>query len=90
MSGKLNMLLAALVVLCSLALVNAQYKSRHLFIQLERLQQEARQLDIEWSQLQLDQSSLTKAERIEQIAREELNMVPVAPERTQYLTEGGQ
>jgi cell division protein FtsL len=90
MSGKLNMLLAALVVLCSLALVNAQYKARHLFIQLERLQQEARQLDIEWSQLQLDQSSLTKAERIEQIAREELNMVPVAPERTQYLTEGGQ
>jgi cell division protein FtsL len=88
MSGKLNLLLAALLVLCGLSLVNAQYKYRHLFIQLERLHQEARQLDIEWSQLQLDQSSLTKAERIEQIARTELNMVPVAPERTQYLTEG--
>jgi cell division protein FtsL len=90
MSGKLNLLLAALLVLCGLSLVNAQYKSRHLFIQLERLQQEARHLDIEWSQLQLDQSSLTKAARIEQIARTELNMVPVAPERTQYLTEGKQ
>ena len=89
MSGKLNMLLAALLVMCGLSLVNAQYKHRHLFIQLERLHQEARQLDIEWSQHQLDQSSLTKAERIEEIARTELNMVPVAPERTQYLTEGG-
>ena len=89
MSGKINIVLTALLVGCALSVVNARYQSRHLFIELERLQQQARQLDIDWAQLQLDQSSLGKNERIEQIARSELNMTPLTPARTQYLTEGG-
>ena len=50
----------------------------------------ARQLDTEWSQLQLDQSTLGKHARIEEIARRELNMTQLTPNRTQYLTEGEQ
>ena len=88
MSGKVNLVLVSLLVACALSLVNAQYQARHLFIELERLQQQARQLDIDWAQLQLDQSTLGKNARIEQIARKDLNMVPVSPARTQYLTEG--
>ena len=88
MSFKVNILLAALLVSCALALVNSQYKTRNLFIELEKLQQQSRQLDIDWAQLQLDQSTLGKNARIEQIARTELNMVPLSPARTQYLTEG--
>lgn len=88
MSGKVNLVLVSLLVACALSLVNAQYQARHLFIELERLQQQARQLDIDWAQLQLDQSTLGKNARIEQIARKDLNMVPVTPARTQYLTEG--
>ena len=89
MSGKLNLALVALLVACALSLVNARYQWRHLFSELETTQSQARQLDIEWSQLQLDQSTLGKHERIEQIARADLNMVPLSPARTQYLTEGG-
>ena len=70
--------------------MNAQYQARNLFIELETLQQQARQLDIDWAQLQLDQSTLGKNARIEQIARTELNMAPLTPARTQYLTEGAQ
>ena len=88
MSGKVNLLLAALLVGCALSLVNARNQARHLFSELELLQQQARQLDIDWSQLQLDQSTLGKNARIEQIARTELNMTPLTPARTQYLTEG--
>jgi cell division protein FtsL len=88
-SGKLNFVLTAMLVACALSVVNARYQARHLFIELERLQQQARQLDIDWAQLQLDQSTLGKNERIEQIARTELNMTPLTPARTQYLTEGG-
>jgi cell division protein FtsL len=88
MSGKINLVLTALLVACGLSLVNAQYQARHLFIELEKLQQQARQLDIDWAQLQLDQSTLGKNARIEQIARTELNMTPLTPARTQYLTEG--
>ncbi|GAB3397647.1 cell division protein FtsL [Massilia agilis] len=88
MNGKVNIVLSTLVVGCALSVVNARYQARHLFIELERLQQQARQLDIDWAQLQLDQSALGKNERIEQIARSELNMTPLTPARTQYLTEG--
>ena len=55
---------------------------------LDSLRQHARQLEIDWAQLQLDQSTLGKNERIEQIARTSLNMSPLTPARTQYLTEG--
>ncbi len=88
MSGKVNLVLTLFLVACALSLVNAQNQSRHLFIELERLQQQARQLDIDWAQLQLDQSTLGKNARIEQIARTELNMTPLTAARTQYLTEG--
>jgi cell division protein FtsL len=88
MNGKLNFVLAAALVTCGLTLVKSQYHARHLFIELESMQQNARQLDIDWAQLQLDQSTLGKNARIEQIARTDLNMAPLTPARTQYLTEG--
>ena len=88
MSGKVNFVLLALLVGCALSLVNAQYRARHLKIDLEAMQQKARQLDIDWAQLQLDQSTLGKNARIEQIARTDLGMTPLTPARTQYLTEG--
>ena len=90
MNVKINLLLAAILVGCALFLVKTQYRSRHLFIDLEAMQQKARQLDIDWAQLQLDQSTLGKNARIEQIARSDLNMTPLTPARTQYLTEGAQ
>ena len=90
MSNKINIVLTALLVGCGLSLVNAQYQARHLFIDLERAQAKARQLDIEWAQLQLDQSTLGKHARIEEIAGRELNMTQLTPNRTQYLTEGEQ
>jgi len=55
---------------------------------LERAQAAARQLDLEWSQLQLDQSTLGLHARIDSLARRDLNMVPVTHDRTQYLTVG--
>ena len=88
MSGRINFILTLIVVLCALSLVNAQYQARRLFIELERAQSAARQLDLEWAQLQLDQSTLGKNARIEARARVDLNMVPLTPERTQYLTVG--
>ena len=88
MTGKINIVLSAVLVTCALSLVNAQYQARNLFIELGKLEQQAKQLDIDWAQLQLDQSTLGKNARIEQIARTDLNMAPLSPARTQYLTEG--
>ncbi len=88
MSGRINALVMALLVLCGLSLVNAQYQARELFIELERAQTLARQLDIEWAQLQLDQSTLGKSARIETIARRDLDMVALTSDRVLYLTAG--
>lgn len=88
MSGRINFVLTIALVACALSVVNAQYQSRRLFIELERAQAAAKQLEIEWSQLQLDQSTLAKHARIEANARRDLGMVPVTPARTQYLTMG--
>ena len=82
MSNKLNIVLTALLVACGLSVVNAQYRARHLFVDKERAETQARQLDTEWAQLQLDQSTLGKHARIEEIARRELNMTPLTPNRT--------
>jgi cell division protein FtsL len=85
-SARLCIVLTALLASSALSLVNAQYQARRLFIEIERAQTVARQLEVEWSQLQLDQSTLGKHARIEANARRDLNMVPLTPARTQYIT----
>lgn len=89
MSGRLSVLVLIALLICSLVLVKTQYQARHLFIEVERSQTEARQLEVAWSQLQLDQSNLGKHERIQASAIADLNMMPVTTERTQYLTLHG-
>jgi cell division protein FtsL len=88
MSGRFSLVLTIALVICALSVVNAQYQSRRLFIELERAQAASRQLDIEWAQFQLDQSTLGKHARIEANARRDLGMIAVTPARTQYLTPG--
>ncbi|WP_050461531.1 cell division protein FtsL [Herbaspirillum autotrophicum] len=88
MTGRLSFLITVVLVLCALSVVNAQYQARRLFIELERAQSAARQLDIDWAQLQLDQSTLGKNSRIEALAKRDLNMTALTAARTQYLTAG--
>ena len=88
MTGKINLVLVSLLVGCALSVVNAQYQARNLFIALGKLENQAQQLDIDWAQLRIDQSTLGKNSRIEQIARTDLNMAPLTPARTQYITGG--
>lgn len=88
MTARFNFILALALVLCALSLVSSQYQARQLFIEMERAQSAARQLEIEWAQLQLDQSTLGKHARIESSAIHDLNMMALTPERTQFLTAG--
>ncbi|MCL2829710.1 MAG: cell division protein FtsL [Betaproteobacteria bacterium] len=71
---RLNMLLMLFSVFCALATVTSQHKARQLFQALELEQERARQLDIEFGQLQLELSTWAAHPRIEQIARERLKM----------------
>jgi cell division protein FtsL len=76
---RLNAVLAALLVICALALVTSQHKARKLFVELQKQQDEARQLEVEYGQLQLEQSTWAMHSRVEKIAASKLQMrVPPA------------
>ncbi|MDR0934363.1 MAG: cell division protein FtsL [Burkholderiaceae bacterium] len=85
-SGHLQIILVVALVICALMLVNVRYRSRKLFVELEFELAQARQLEVEWAQLQLDQSALGKPARIEASATRDLNMVHVTPANTRFMT----
>lgn len=71
---KLNIVLCSVLVLCALALVTSQHKARKLFTQLTKEEDAAKQIDVEWGQLQLEQSTWAMHARVEKIAGGYLQM----------------
>ena len=83
--ARINLILLALLTACALGLVTSQHKARKLFGELEREQERAKQLDVEWGQLQLEQSTWAMHARVEKIARERLRMSVPDARRTQVV-----
>jgi cell division protein FtsL len=78
---RLNIFLTLIAIACALGVVTSQHKARKLFMELEKEQKEARQLAVEWGQLQLEQSTWAMRARIEKIASKQLLMkVPDGPQ----------
>ncbi len=77
---KLNLVLSGILVVCALALVTSQHKARKLFVELQKQQEVAKQLEVEYGQLQLEQSTWAMHSRVEKIAANNLHMrVPPVP-----------
>ena len=85
--NRATLILLALLLVCALSLVAAQQSARKLFTSLERAQIEERKLNQEWLRLEYEQRNLSKSARIRDVARNQLHMVPITPERTLYLKE---
>ena len=85
--NRATLTLLALLLVCALSLVAAQQSARKLFTSLERAQIEERKLNQEWLRLEYEQRNLSKSARIRDVARNQLHMVPITPERTMYLKE---
>jgi cell division protein FtsL len=71
---RLNVILLGLLVFCALSLVTSRHQARKLFVELEREQAQARAYEIEYGQLQIEQSTWAMPARVEKIAREQLRM----------------
>ena len=82
-TGQLTWLLVltVVVVVSGVAVVHAKYESRALFVELESLRAARDQADMEWGRLQLEQSTLATHWRIENKARNELQMHDPLPEQ---------
>jgi len=71
----LVLVFAVVCVTSALALIYTKHESRKLFVELETLTQERDQLNIEWGQLQIEQSTWATHARIEQVATDDLSLV---------------
>ena len=58
----------------SLGVIYAKHAARSKFNELQKLTQQRDDLDIEWGQLQLEQSTWATHGRVERIAREEIHL----------------
>ena len=73
-------LLALAVFASALAVVYAKHENRRLFVELQGLQTTRDEMNVEWGQLQLEQSTLATHARIDAAARTQLDMIAPAPD----------
>jgi len=85
MMVRLNLALLAILIGCALALVTSQHQARKLYVELQKEQELAKQFDVEWGQLQLEQGTWAMHGRVEKIAVEKLNMRVPPPSRIQVV-----
>jgi cell division protein FtsL len=79
----LVLVFAVVCVTSALALVYTKHESRKLFVELETLTRQRDDLNIEWGQLQIEQSTWATHARIEQVATDNLSLV--RPEATEIF-----
>jgi cell division protein FtsL len=82
---RLNLILLLLLLACALSLVTSRHQSRQLFVELEREQARHAAFDVEYGQLQLEQSTWAAPGRVEKLAREQLRMQIPGPGRIQVV-----
>jgi cell division protein FtsL len=84
-STRINLFLLAALVVCALSLVTSRHQARKLFVDLEREQTKSRAYEVEFGQLQIEQSTWAMPARIERIGREQLHMQLPGPGRIELL-----
>lgn len=82
---RLNLILLAILIACALALVTSQHQARKLYVELQKEQELAKQFEVEWGQLQLEQGTWAMHARVEKIATQALGMRVPPPSRIQVL-----
>lgn len=83
---RVSVVLLAIVVACALSLVTSRHHARRLYVELTREQAQARELETEYGQLQLEQSTWGMPARVEKIARDQLRMQLPSAARTDVVT----
>ena len=81
-------LFATLVIACLASAVGAVYakhQSRKLFMAFSALIDERDRLEVDWSRLQMEQSTWSTHARVEQLAREQMHMRNPKPEEIELL-----
>ncbi len=83
---RLNLVLLVAVLFSAFYLVHTQYESRRLYTAIDKAGAQARKLDAEHEQLQVQKRGQATSARVQQLASQKLQMRPVNPAITQYVT----
>jgi cell division protein FtsL len=87
-SRVINVILLVLVIMGALSVVTSQHKARKLFIGLQHEKDHAHQMEVEWGQLQLEQSTWAAPARVEGIASQKLQMQTPRKEQIRFIRIG--
>lgn len=82
---RLNVVLILALLVSAFALINARHRTNTLFYKLEQAQQSAKQMDIEFARLEVEQSNLSSPGRVNQLALRDLKMQKISPPKTVYI-----
>lgn len=77
----LPLTLAVLVLISALAVIQVKHRDRSLTTQLDTLRSERERLELEWTQLQLEEATLAQHSRVDGLARAQFEMVDPADYR---------
>jgi len=84
-SNGLNVILLVAVAMCALSVVTSQHKARKLYIELQQEKEHGQQMEVEWGQLQLEQSTWATPARVEKVATQKLRMQLPKNEQVQFI-----
>ena len=85
MKSVLGAVIVMLILVSALGVVYAKHTSRKLFVELQQLESKRDAMNIEWGQLQLEQSTMTTHGQVELFARERMGMRTPEPQATVIL-----
>ena len=83
---RLSIFLLLAVIASALVLGHSQYETRRLFMALESARKEAKRLEVDRDRLQVERRAQATPLRVEQIARQQLQMRAASPAITQYVS----
>ena len=74
------------VLACAAGAIYSKHRSRELFVTLERLNNQRDTLDVEWGQLQLEQSAWSTHAFVERVASTKLRMASPPPREIELIS----
>ena len=79
--------LTVAVMVSAIASVYAKHESRKLFTELQALSTERDEMEVDWGKLQIEQSTWSTYGRVEQMARDQMDMHVPPPDQVNLLAE---
>ena len=87
--ARLNAFLVVVAIACALGVITSQHRARKLFAEIDAEQAQAKRLDDEWTQLQLEQGTWATHKRVQALAASQLGMRFADPASTVIVDTAG-